>query len=263
MTSCRPEEEETPNWSQNSSNPQKSAAKLNGFNSLKSDNQYLDIHDTDTQGSGENMIGDDLDNRISYSDVRFFDENVRSKSLTVTSHNTEGFNEDIISNLAEVSKSDIICLQEAKLSSAEIKEKKKNIEVLKEKVNAMKSEIAQEKVNLDKKIDKTKEEKRIFMEKELARVESENHDEMIKKKVELTQAQEEVKNIQHDADMAKVENERNLEQQREEEKLIREQTVNSMKEEFMMKDRDFQRQYTLKDAEHKATVEELNKKKEN
>merc|ERR1712049_72901 len=41
-----------------------------------------------------------------------------------------------------------------------------------------------------------------------------------------------------------------------------EQTVNSMKEEFMMKDRDFQRQYTLKDAEHKAIVEELNKKKE-
>ena len=189
------------------------------------------------------------------------DENARKKEAAKREHENQMAHQKL-DQAKEMDKTQQTHREEIDSLEAEIKEKKKNIEALKEKVNAMKSEIAQEKANLDKKIDKTKEEKKIFMEKKLAEVESDNHDEMIKKKVELTQAQEEVKNIQHDADMAKVENERNLEQQREEERLVREQTVNSMKEEFAMKDRDFQRQYTLKDAEHKAIIEELNKKKE-
>ena len=126
----------------------------------------------------------------------------------------------------------------------------------------MKAKVAEEKRSLDQDIDKTKDEKKIEMEKKMAELEVDNHDKMNEKQLELKRAQEDLKTNERDVDMARTETEAKCEQQREDEKILREQTVNSMKEEFNMKDKDYQRRYTNKDMEHKAAIEELNKKKE-
>ena len=122
--------------------------------------------------------------------------------------------------------------------------------------------MAQLKLDKTQEIIKTKEEMTLEMERKVAQIENDNFDQMNKKDLELKDLQERVYKANENLDKARVESANKLEQLREDERILREQTVDNMKGEFRKREMEWQRRLKNMDTRHKNEVEDLNKEME-
>ncbi len=144
-----------------------------------------------------------------------------------------------------------------------MKEKDKCIEDLQRKVKCLESDVAQLKLEKCQEVNQVKEDLTLEMEKKLAQRDMDHHDEMKERAIELKELQDQLSKTNENLDQARLESANKLEQQREEERILRETTVDNMNKEFQKKEKEFKRRLNNMDIRHKEKVEDLNKDMEN
>ena len=144
-----------------------------------------------------------------------------------------------------------------------MKEKDKCIEDLQRKVKCLESDVTQLKLEKCQEVNQVKEDLTLEMEKKLAQRDMDHHDEMKERAIELKELQDQLSKTNENLDQARLESANKLEQQREEERILRETTVDNMNKEFQKKEKEFKRRLNNMDIRHKEKVEDLNKDMEN
>ena len=112
----------------------------------------------------------------------------------------------------------------------------------------MESEISQMKLDHSQKMNKQKDDMVVEFKKREAEMEMAQHDQMNEKNIELKELQQKVLTANESLDRAKIENANKLEQQQEEERLLREKTIDNMNIEFKKREKEYDRRLTNKDA---------------
>lgn len=139
------------------------------------------------------------------------------------------------------------------------KEKDKCIQDLQKKVKCLESDVAQLKLEKFQEVNKVKGDLTLEMEKKLAQRDIDHHDEIKERAIELKELQGQLCKLNEHLDQARLESANKLEQQREDERILREKTVDNMKAEFQKKEKEFKRRQKVMDTRHKQEVEDLNK----
>jgi len=112
----------------------------------------------------------------------------------------------------------------------------------------MESEISQMKLDHSQKMNKQKDDMVVEFKKRQAEMEMAQHDQMNEKNIELKELQQKVLTANESLDRARIENANKLEQQQEEERLLREKTIDNMNVEFKKREKEYERRLTNKDA---------------
>ena len=101
------------------------------------------------------------------------------------------------------------------------------------------------------------------MEKKLSQKDINHYDEMNDKAIELKELQNMVYKANENLDRARVEAAKKLEEQRDDEKGLNDQTVDNMSGELKKREKEFQRILKNMDCRHKEELENLHKKRDN
>merc|ERR1712137_1265424 len=144
-----------------------------------------------------------------------------------------------------------------------IKEKDKCIENLQKKVKGLEHDVVQLKLDHTQEVKKVKEDMILEMEKKLAQKDIDHHDEMNDKAIELKELQDMVYKAHENLDRARVEAANKLEEQKEDEKGLNDQTIESLSGELKKREKEFQRILKSMEYRHKEEVQNLEKKRDN
>ena len=108
-----------------------------------------------------------------------------------------------------------------------------------------------------------KEDMILEMEKKLAQKDIDHHDEMNDKAIELKELQDMVYKANENLDRARVEAANKLEEQKEDEKGLNDQTIESLSGELKKREKEFQRKLKNIEQRYKEEVENLERKRDN
>ena len=103
----------------------------------------------------------------------------------------------------------------------------------------------------------------IEMEKKLAQKDTDHHDQMNEKATELKELQDMVCKANENLDEARLDATNKLEKHKEYERILNEQTIDSMRGELKKREKEFQRTLKNMSSRHKEEVENLIAKLEN
>merc|ERR1711860_419126 len=136
-----------------------------------------------------------------------------------------------------------------------IKEKDKCIENLQKRVKCLEYDVVQLKLDHTQEVKKVKEDMILEMERKLTQKDIDHHDEMNDKAIELKELQEMVYKANESLDRARVEATKKLEEQKEDEKGLNDQTIESLSGELKKREKEFQRKLKNMEYRHKEEVE--------